>query len=693
MGTMSKMRESTGVILWILVIAFGVIWVLQDAGTFENVNRSGRDAITVGESAVTIQEYQEAVNNRVQRIERKTGERISPQRRDMIREQVYNFMVENELRKQEMDRLGITVSDQEVYDLITGDNPPRIIQQAFSDGEGGVDRALLQNAMDNPKMRPQWIQIEKQVRSQRRNQKLMSLMNAAAHVSQQDVKETYRRKNKKVSAQYVALPYAQVSSDSVQVSEQDLRDYYETNKEDYKRKRSYQVSYVTLSKEATRQDTMEARKNLREMRDQFANAENDSLFLARNASAQPYSGNWRGRNDLLDAVAEAVFQNPEPGRIVGPLAAGNQVHLVKIMDAREAESPSVKARHILLRTSDGNAAQKRRRAQELKQQLQQGEATFAELARRYSDDGTASQGGDLGWFSEGRMVPAFEKTAFNADIGKVIGPVKTRFGYHLIKVEERASQEVKIADLARGVRPNPSTLQNLRSKLEDLSYFTNESGNFKKEAKRLNLKVQQMQAEKGQKKLPGIGRSSDLTNFLSGSEAGATSEVIDLGDKYLVAHVNEITEAGYRPFSKVKSEVRPRVLLKKKRKVQTSRLRRALQQTNFAGLPQAVGASIQTATGVTMAEPTIQGLGRAPKFVGTAMALKQGQTSGVLEGENAAYVLKVTGVEEPPPLTDMKRKQLQQQLKRQRQRELRQEWIAGLKEQTEIRDNRAQFQQ
>jgi len=88
----------------------------------------------------------------------------------------------------------------------------------------------------------------------------------------------------------------------------------------------------------------------------------------------------------------------------------------------------VHAAHILLKTE--------KKALEVKEKLAEGAQSFAEMARKYSQCPSGKSGGDLGWFGKGRMVPEFEKAAFGAKKGEVVGPVKTQFGYHLIRVND-----------------------------------------------------------------------------------------------------------------------------------------------------------------------------------------------------------------------------------------------------------------
>lgn len=100
----------------------------------------------------------------------------------------------------------------------------------------------------------------------------------------------------------------------------------------------------------------------------------------------------------------------------------------------------VRARHTLIRLeADARPRQVEEalgRAREIAREASGG-ADFAELARRHSEGPTASEGGDLGWFRRGVMVPAFEEVAFALRVGEVSEPVRTRFGYHVIKVEDR----------------------------------------------------------------------------------------------------------------------------------------------------------------------------------------------------------------------------------------------------------------
>jgi peptidylprolyl isomerase/peptidyl-prolyl cis-trans isomerase D len=691
MGAMNTLRENTGVILWILVLSFGVIWTLQDSNVFDAVNRPSQNAASVNGTPITNQEYNNAVDQQRQQLQQQVQGDVTSQMQQMARQRAYEQLVNNALLEQEMERLGISVTDAEVEDMVFGENPHPLIRQQFADSTGRINYQLLQNMAQNPQANPQFLQMENYLRKQRRQQKMGSLIQSTVRVSQEDVEEYYWRQNATASAEYVALRYAAVPDDSISVSESDLQTYYDENRDDFQREKTLTLDYVTLSKTPTAEDTTAVFRSLERNREAFATAQDDSLFLARNSSQRSFSRNYLTPVQMDEAVAESVYANPTPGRIVGPVSGGNLAHLVKIRDTNPAENAYVHASHILLQASEPDS-EVRNRLASIRDSIDAGAATFAEMARRHSQDQSASDGGDLGWRERGTMADRFEEAAFNAEPGELVGPVRSEFGYHLIRVRGRTSQAVQIADLAFSLEPGQATLTDKQNTLEDVAFYAEESSSFADEAKSRDLAVNQVQAEADQESLPGIGQSRAFSSFMEEAEAGSISEVIEVDDKFVLLKATEVKPEGYRPFEEVKSQIRPQVELEKKKAVQARRMRRALDQSSFQQLPQVLGTELRSESGVTFTTATVPGVGRDPAFSGTVFGLDEGETSGVVEGANAAFVVHVTSMQEPPELTASKRQQIRQQLRKQRQKEVSSQWMAALKEEATIKDQRSRFQ-
>ena len=691
MGAMNKLRQNTGVILWILVLSFGIIWTLQDSNVFEAMNQPSQNVAMVNGQSISNQEYNNAVERQRQQFQQRMQGEMTSRMEEMMRQRAYDQLINNTLLEQEMERLGITVTDAEVEQMVFGETPHPFIRRQFADSTGQINYQLLNNMAQNPQAKSQWIQIEQMLRQDRRRQKMGSLVQSTIHISEADIKDYHWRQNASATVDYAALRYASVPDDSISVSESDLRSYYQNNKEDFKRKKTLTLDYVTLSKTPTAQDTTAVFRNLERNRDEFSTTPDDSLFLARNSSERPFSPSYQTPTQMDEPVADSVFANPTSGRIVGPVAAGGLAHLVKIRDSRPADKEYVHAHHILLQSNEADPALQQR-LQSIRDSIESGAAIFAQMARQYSQDQSSSEGGDLGWFGRGTMADRFEQAAFAASPGALVGPVRSEFGYHLIRVTGKASSAVQIADLAFALEPGQSTLTDKRNTLGDIAFYAEESSSFAEEAESRGLEINQVQVEADQQSIPGLGQTRAFPSFMETAETGDISDVIELDDKFALLKVTEVKPEGYRPFEEVRAQIRPQVELRKKQAVQTRRMRRALEQNSFQSLPQVLGTQLRTESGVTFSTSTVPGVGSDPVFSGTVFGLDEGERSGVVEGENAAFIVRVTAMQEPAALTETERQQIRQQLLKQRQQEVSSQWIAALKEDATIKDQRSQFQ-
>ncbi|MEM1042551.1 MAG: peptidylprolyl isomerase [Bacteroidota bacterium] len=692
---MTKMRESTGVVLWILVLSFGGLWVLQDSGALDNIGIQQRQNIAVvnGEP-VLYEEYTRALEQEVRNYRQQTGQSATQALRDQYSDAVYDRLVEDRLREREMDRLGIRVTDAEVENLFTGPSPDPVVLQLFAGQDGELDRGLLQSAIDNPEATQDLIAIEEYLRGKRRAEKLNALFGAAVRVSDAEVDAEYVRRNRTAQGRYVALRYAEIPDSAVAATDRDFRAYYDANRDDFARERTVYVDFVTLSQEPSAEDSAAIMSDLGDLRAAFAAAEDDSLFVLQNFSQTPFDGLYAGPSGMEAEIAEAVFADPTEGRVVGPVLVGDQARLVKIADVREADEVAVRARHILFGNRGDTDAQReaqRQQALDVKRQLDGG-ASFETLARQYSQDpGSAARGGDLGWFGQGRMVPPFEEAAFGARTGEVVGPVATDFGFHLIRVEDRTNAEVRLAQLSQSVGITSATLRAVRDQADDLTYYTEEGGDFAGEAERLGLELQQAVVQGDQAFIPGLGNSRAVRSFVARAEPGDVSDVIDTGTAFVVVRVTDVEAEGFRPFEDVRAEVEPRVRLEQKKEVQAAKLRDASGSLEEIGA--AVGAPVRTAQNLALSATTVPGLGREPAFVGTLLGLDEGETSGVVTGENAAFVITSTGVTEvdPASMTAEERTTLRSELLNQRRQRIQQQWLERLRDEADIEDNRSLF--
>ncbi|MDZ4123451.1 MAG: peptidylprolyl isomerase, partial [Hydrogenophaga sp.] len=173
----------------------------------------------------------------------------------------------------------------------------------------------------------------------------------------------------------------------------------------------------------------------------------DFAALARDYSDAPErtNGGVFGMRpaDRLPALFVEAVQPVPAGGIVGPFRSPAGFHVLKVLEKSQAGLPDVvvtqtRARHILLRTSPQLSQEAAvARLNQFREQVTGGQASFPALAREHSQDGSARQGGDLGWASPGQFVPEFEEAMNALRPGEISQPLVSRFGVHLIRVDER----------------------------------------------------------------------------------------------------------------------------------------------------------------------------------------------------------------------------------------------------------------
>ncbi len=154
---------------------------------------------------------------------------------------------------------------------------------------------------------------------------------------------------------------------------------------------------------------------------------------------------WRNASQFPGQFVE-MLKAMKPGEVSNPFRTPNGVYVIKLTDRRTSNANTLvqqtHVRHILIKlnevVSENDAKHK---MDSIKERLEHG-AKFEEMARQYSEDGSASNGGDLGWVNPGDTVPAFEKAMKSLGLGEISEPVRTPFGWHIIQVLERRDQDM-----------------------------------------------------------------------------------------------------------------------------------------------------------------------------------------------------------------------------------------------------------
>lgn len=294
--------------------------------------------------------------------------------------------------------------------------------------------------------------------------------------------------------------------------------------------------------------------------------------------------------------------------------------------------------------SDSAAALERTKA--LRQEILAG-APFAEIATRESaDTASAAQGGLLPEFTKGTMDAEFERVAFTQPLNAVSEPVRTQFGYHLIRVESRTGGKVKARHILVPIEVTGAHRADLDAKadrLEALGAGKLDPAALDTTAKALGLTIGPVNPlQEGSRAQIGFQVIPDAGVWAFQAETGETSPVIEVDYAYFVFRLDSLQPEGVPPFEAIRAEVeiaaRDEQKIARARSVAEDLERRVREGSPLEQGAKAVGASYQVLGPFTRITPPL----RDTRVVGAAFGLEVGKPSGVITNDQLYYVMRVT---------------------------------------------------
>ncbi|WP_316813495.1 peptidylprolyl isomerase [Pedobacter heparinus] len=697
MGLMTFLRNRAG---YILIGAIGFAIVAFLVGDAINVGKpfwaeSQKVVGSVDGEEISIDQFGPKVDQSLAQFKQQYGGSGNAQMQAMAVDNVWQGEIASILLGKEYSRLGLTVSSDELFDLLQGKNPSPLIVQYFGNPQTGeVNRAevlaSLKQQDKNPQLKQQWDLLQNEIEKQALQKKYANLISNSIYVTTLEANDDYQNRNKLASFKYTVLDYTSVPDATVKPAESDYADYYNENKKRFENpSETRSFEYVAFSVNPTAADSAAVKAQVDKIAADFRTAANDSLFAAVNSDVKvPYAYMSKGK---LDPALDSVVFNLPAGSYYGPRFSGNSYKLVKVIDTRFSPD-SVKASHILIDPSKlGGVDKAKKLADSLKSLVQNG-ASFAALAKQYSIDGSKDKGGELGTFSRGQMVPAFEDAAFNGKAGD-LKVVASQFGVHLIKIEQQigSSKVAKLAYIEKGLVSS--------NKTRDAAY--KKASSFLNEVKGSNF------AELAQKKgytvgfadrvtptqgfAPGLDNPRQLIRDAYDTDKGEVlKEVYQMDNAYVVARVTDIKPKGTLSLEAVKKEIEPMVRTAVKAKMLTEKMNKALEgAANLTQVAQKLGKTVNPVENIVFANPIIPGAAQENKLVGSVFGAQPGRLSKAVDGVQGVYAFTVDGFSKPAPLANTY-KQKEAMMQANGQRALGAAFQA-LQDKSKIKDNRVKF--
>jgi peptidyl-prolyl cis-trans isomerase D len=630
------------------------------------------NADNIGEIAgttITREEYQSAVqereNNYIMNFGRQPGERERP----TLQQQAWEILILQHSIRDQFEKTGVKVTADELWDMIQGKNIDPTVKQSFTDSTGNFDRKRLMdflNSMNipaptNPQLASQyneqkyrWTMFQKELGLGRERVKYENLLIKTTYVTSAEAERDYQNQNDVAEVKYLFVPYFAVSDSTVKITDNDLRDYYDKNRERYKSTFTRSLSYVSFPVVASSEDSAKVRKDAEKISLDFKTVADDSVFAATNTEGQsPYTKYNAGNLPSTLTKDQLVA-----GTVIGPYLDGNNYKVVKVVKIGKDTTYYAKASHILIKWADETDAKKKEAKDKAKKILGEirGGADFAAKAREFGSDGTASRGGDLGWFGSGQMVKPFEKAVFGATKTGLLGDVvETQFGYHIIQVtgvKDNTYYGVATVELAIG--PSDDTQNAAFLKAQTFGADLSGVDQFKQHASKANLIVSEARnLAPADRRINNLGEARQIITWLfRDGKIGKVSEVFDIDDVYVVAVMTGETEEGYKSFAEVKEEITPATRNAVKGKQMAEKL--ASQKGTLEEIAKLYGADavVNTSSDLKMNSNSLPSVGLDPTAVGIAFSLENGKRSKPYAGENGVVLIELQNKTAAPAINE-----------------------------------------
>ncbi len=666
MAILENIRKRTTVLILIIGMA---LFAFVISGIFTSNDFSGGK---IGSSVAEINGDEVSIDDFRRQVER-ASRRGNPNTTSMqLVNGVWSQVERKTILGQQFENLGIAIEQDQIIDVIKS-SPGFTQNPQFLDENGIFDEYkfrdfIAQLKINSPTQYQDWLLDEQAIIERAKEQAYFNLVRAGAGATLKEGELDYKLANDKIDIKYVRIPFTSIPDSTIVVTKGEIADYIEAHKDEYEQEMARDIQFVYFEEKPSLEDEASKKEEIALLLDDteeyaeekdttdiiagFRNTKDVAEFLDRKSDAK-FDTIYRAKKDLPSKFADTLMAL-QVGQLYGPYRDGDAFKIAKMVNRKP--NGSVKASHILI-TYEGaeraNPSIKRtkeeaeQKADELLKEAQKSGTVFAELARDNSDGPSGPQGGDLGFFQQGVMTPKFNDFAFGNEAGH-IGLVETEFGFHIVKVDEK-QDVVQIAYLTRNIEPSEETINKL---FEDATKFematTSSDASFADQAKEKEYIVRPVNKIKElDENLPGLSAQRTIVQwaFNNDTEVGDIKR-FSINNGYAVVQLTAKYAKGVMSVEDASTRVLP--ILRKKKKA--AQIIAANTGRTFEELAANNGTTISNASALTVKTPTIPGAGREPLIVGTAFALGQGTSSGLIEGETGVFKVEVTKKEEAPQL-------------------------------------------
>ncbi len=653
MALIKQIRQRTG--LAIGVIAGGLILFLLGGDLLSpSSNLLSSNQNIVGEIAgeeISYEEYVAKIEEVKASYQQRTGRVPSEVEMFTVREQAWQTMIVERVFNEEYEKLGLTVSDAELVDMVQGKNiVAELRQQLVNPQTGEFDKNQLVTFLQSletaePAQQAFWAQQEKLFADSRLRIKYDNLMATAEYATSAEAKLEYKAANSLADASILFVPYTAINDSDVTFEESELTAYLKKNQSKFKTGNTANLEYISFSILPSGIDSADVITRINQLTEELKTAENDSLFAVRNSETQtPFFTFAPGDAfpvGLTSNVAEVVS-----GAVYGPFVTPNSTYVTYKVSEQYEGTPRIRASHILFSTQGLDSAaiiQVRAQAEQVLADVK-ANGNFAVAAQQYGQDGTAQNGGDLGWFAKEDFVEPFANAAYAASAPGLLNElIETEYGFHIIEVTELPkSIYTKISTLELELVASDATRNEAFRNADTFAAEAGNRGEFTEKAEAAGYRIiQANNLEAGSRNLNNIQNAREVVRWaFSESSEEEVSPVFELDNSYLVATLVNRKEEGDATLADVREQVELLVRNEKKAAIIIEKLKGKITLAEM----QAVypnEASVNEIPDLKLSAAVIPGIGFAPRAIGSVFGLINGQITMPIQEDIGVMVAKL----------------------------------------------------
>ncbi len=674
----------------ILIIALALFAFVLD-GLINKKTSGGGDVQNVVAAINGEEITREDFMTQVENYQRSLGPSAS---QSLAMNQVWDRELRTILYKQQAEKLGLSVGEEEINDqlrLTLSNNP------TFQDENGFYSEAkvveYVASIKGNPALKQEWNNFIEGLREGLIQQKYVNLVRSGMITTLAEGEQQYRFENDKVNIEYVQVPYSKIADEDVPVTDAEIEKYIREHADEFEVDPMVDIEYVSFEESPSIEDIDNARAEMEGLVTPFENAEDVELFITDNSDVAN-NDRWLAAEDFPEVLKDTLLTLPQ-GKVFGPYKDGETFKISKVTASIQMPD-SVEARHILIRPGlspvdsiTRSTAQARSFADSLLTVLKADKSKFATFVEKYSTDtGSVEKGGHYDYFGYNTMVAPFRDFCFEGKVGD-LGVVETQFGFHIIEVEGQKGihPAYKIATVTKEIEPSESTLSMVFSESAKFEEAARDN-DFAKAAEDKGLTPKPVnRIGKLDATIPGIGNNRTIINWAFQDETSVGDvKRFNINDSYVVARLTRKSDTkALMSVSEASATVTP--ILRKQKKAK--KIREGISGATLQEIASSQNVTVKTASALTRSNPTIAGAGTEPVVVGRAFGVGEGQTTELIDGETGVFVVRVLAVTKAPDLENYA--PYANQMSSSAANTLSKSVFDALKNAADIEDNRADF--